>query len=54
MGARRRGALGLAAGKPPHLHDAIITLVPYPWRITAEPQGRRKTFFLDPGVELAD
>ncbi len=48
------GSTGNAAGKPAHLHYAIITAVPYPWRITAEPQGWRKMFFLDPGAELAD
>jgi murein DD-endopeptidase MepM/ murein hydrolase activator NlpD len=48
------GTSGNAAGKPAHLHYAIITAVPYPWRVTAEPQGWRKMFFLDPGAELAD
>jgi peptidoglycan LD-endopeptidase LytH len=48
------GSTGNAAGKAPHLHYTIITLVPYPWCITAEPQGWRKMFFLDPGTEIAD
>lgn len=48
------GSTGNAAGKPPHLHYAIITLAPYPWRVTTEPQGWQKMFFLDPGAELAD
>ena len=48
------GSTGNAVGKPPHLHYAIITAVPYPWRLTAEPQGWQKTFFLDPGAEVAD
>jgi murein DD-endopeptidase MepM/ murein hydrolase activator NlpD len=46
------GTTGNAAGKPPHLHYVIATLVPYPWRITSEPQGWRKMFFLDPSDEL--
>jgi murein DD-endopeptidase MepM/ murein hydrolase activator NlpD len=46
------GTTGNAAGKPPHLHYVIATLVPYPWRITGEPQGWRKMFFLDPGAAL--
>ena len=48
------GSTGNAAGKPPHLHYAIITAMPYPWRITTEPQGWQKMFFLDPGAEFAD
>jgi murein DD-endopeptidase MepM/ murein hydrolase activator NlpD len=48
------GSTGNAAGKPPHLHYAIVTPVPYPWRITGEPQGWQKMFFLDPGAEIAD
>jgi peptidoglycan LD-endopeptidase LytH len=46
------GTTGNAAGKPAHLHYVIATLVPYPWRITGEPQGWRKMFFLDPSAEL--
>lgn len=48
------GSTGNAAGKPPHLHYAIITIVPYPWRVTAQPQGWQKMFFLDPGAKIAD
>jgi len=48
------GSTGNAAGKPPHLHYAVITAVPYPWRITAEPQGWLKMFFLDPGAPFVD
>jgi murein DD-endopeptidase MepM/ murein hydrolase activator NlpD len=46
------GTTGNAAGKPPHLHYVIATLMPYPWRATDEPQGWRKMFFLDPSAEL--
>lgn len=42
------GTTGNAKGKPPHLHYAIITLVPYPWRIDFSKQGWKKMFYLNP------
>ncbi len=42
------GDSGNAAGKPPHLHYSIITLVPYPWRISLQPQGWKRMFYLNP------
>lgn len=42
------GATGNAAGKPPHLHYSIMTLVPYPWRIDSSIQGWRKILYLNP------
>ncbi len=33
------GTSGNAAGKAPHLHYSIITLIPYPWRIDNDKQG---------------
>ena len=42
------GTSGNAAGKSPHLHYSILTLVPYPWRIDGSHQGWKKMFFLDP------
>ena len=42
------GSTGNAAGKPPHLHYAIVTTIPYPWRIRWQPQGWKKMHFLDP------
>lgn len=42
------GATGNAAGKPPHLHYTIATLIPYPWRADDSPQGWKKVFYLNP------
>ncbi|MBI5916300.1 MAG: M23 family metallopeptidase [Bacteroidetes bacterium] len=42
------GTSGNAVGKQPHLHYAIKTLVPYPWRIDGGRQGWRKMFYLNP------
>jgi murein DD-endopeptidase MepM/ murein hydrolase activator NlpD len=42
------GDSGNAAGKPPHLHYSIITLVPYPWRFSMQPQGWKRMFYLNP------
>lgn len=42
------GDSGNAQGKPPHLHYAILTLLPYPWRIDNSIQGWKKMFYLNP------
>jgi murein DD-endopeptidase MepM/ murein hydrolase activator NlpD len=42
------GTTGNAKGKPAHLHYAIVTLVPYPWRIDGAKQGWKKMFYLNP------
>lgn len=42
------GSTGNAAGKPSHLHYAIATLLPYPWRIDKSKQGWLKMFYLNP------
>jgi murein DD-endopeptidase MepM/ murein hydrolase activator NlpD len=43
------GDTGNAAGKPPHLHYALITPLPYPWRYDSQaPHGSRKMFYLKP------
>jgi murein DD-endopeptidase MepM/ murein hydrolase activator NlpD len=42
------GSSGNAAGKPPHLHYAIVTPIPYPWRAERGVQGWRKMFYLNP------
>ena len=42
------GTTGNAAGKAPHLHYAVFTLVPYPWRWDDSVQGWKKMFYLNP------
>jgi len=46
------GDSGNAAGKPPHLHYAIFTLVPFPWRMDSAPHGWKKAFYLDPSEHV--
>lgn len=46
------GDTGNAAGKPPHLHYTILSLVPLPWLMTSESQGWKRMFFLDPDARL--
>ena len=42
------GTTGNAKGKPPHLHYAIVTLIPYLWRIDLQKEGWKKIFYLNP------
>ena len=42
------GTTGNAAGKPPHLHYALATPIPYFWRIDEDKQGWMKMFYLNP------
>ena len=42
------GNSGIAQGKPPHLHYAIFSLVPYPWLADRSVQGYKKMFYLNP------
>lgn len=42
------GDSGNAAGKPPHLHYSIMSLVPYPWKFSTQTQGWKKMFFMNP------
>ena len=47
------GDSGNAVGKPPHLHYAVVSLLPYPWRWDRTLQGWKKMFFLDPAQVLS-
>lgn len=42
------GDTGNAQGKQPHLHYAVVTILPYPWRMDRSTQGWKKMFFLNP------
>lgn len=46
------GTSGNAAGKPPHLHYAVLSIVPLPWRYSSATQGWKQMFFLDPSQML--
>lgn len=46
------GSTGNAVGKPPHLHYAIITQVPYPWLYQNDHLGFDRIFFLNPNELL--
>ncbi|TCJ12223.1 M23 family metallopeptidase [Parasulfuritortus cantonensis] len=43
------GDSGNARGKPPHLHYAVVTLVPRPWAARPGAQGWKAMFYRDPG-----
>lgn len=47
------GTTGNAVGKPPHLHYAIITQIPYVWLFKADKYGLDRMFYLNPLVRLA-
>lgn len=46
------GTSGNAAGKPPHLHYSVFSLLPIPWRYSSATEGWQQMFYLDPGAIL--
>lgn len=42
------GTTGNAAGKQPHLHYSVLSLLPRPWKIDNSTQGWKKMFYIDP------
>ena len=46
------GDSGNAKGKPPHLHYAIVRLIPAPWAMDSATQGYKKAFYIDPDAYL--
>lgn len=46
------GTSGNAVGKAPHLHYAVVSVIPLPWRFSSATQGWKQIFFLNPGELL--
>ncbi len=42
------GSSGNAAGKSPHLHYTILTMIPYPWNADSKHQPHMKMWYINP------
>lgn len=46
------GDSGNAQGKQPHVHYSLLSLIPYPWLMTTDPQGYKRMFYLNTHEKL--
>ncbi|WP_226665204.1 M23 family metallopeptidase [Microbulbifer aggregans] len=42
------GDSGNAAGKQPHMHYSVVSLIPYLWKMDSSTQGWKKAFYQNP------
>jgi len=48
------GTTGNAAGKDPHLHYSVKSILPRPWLLRFDEQGYLRMFYLDPAARWND